>query len=304
MMLKPKRLMAGDTVGLVAPCYGVNLGDAEEPLAQMEQMGYRTKVSRHFYDRDWTFAASVEKRAEDFNEMAADDEVKMVIFGGGEVSNEILPYMDFDLIRKHPKIYCSYSDGTTPLNAITSLTGLVTYYGADPGVPGGKNLYSARSLAAAINTGTAPYTFEKCSEWTTLRGGECSGELIGGFLANFALMFGGSYLRIDKTKKYLLFLEDHEQFGSPSVTSKYLSHIEQSGFMNNVSGLILGHYADKFYPEILDILRRIADRYQIPTVKTDDFGHCATRGTIPIGVSAVLDADAQTLRFTENTVEA
>ena len=74
--------------------------------------------------------------------------------------------------------------------------------------------------------------------------------------------------------------------------------------MNNVSGLILGHYADKFYPEILDILRRIADRYQIPTVKTDDFGHCATRGTIPIGVSAVLDADAQTLRFTENTVEA
>ena len=61
-------------------------------------------------------------------------------------------------------------------------------------------------------------------------------------MANFALMFGGSYLRIDKTKKYLLFLEDHEQFGSPSVTSKYLSHIEQSGFMNNVSGLILGHY--------------------------------------------------------------
>lgn len=303
-MIKPKRLMPGDTIALIAPCDGVKPGQADGPLAQLEKIGYRTKVSRYFYDHDWTFAASAEKRAADFNEMAADDAVKMVIFGGGEVSNEILPYMDFETVRKHPKIYCSYSDGTTPLNAITSLTGLVTYYGSDPGIPGGSNLYSARSFEAAVNTGTAPYNFEKSSPWTTIRGGEGTGELIGGFLANFALMLGGSYLRIDKTKRYLLFLEDHEQFGAPNVTSKYLSHIEQSGLMENVSGLIMGHYAEKDYPDINAILSRVAERYGIPTVKTDDFGHGPFRATLPIGVSAILDADAQTLRFLENTVES
>lgn len=68
----------------------------------------------------------------DFNSMIADDDVRMLLFGGGEVCNEILPYVDYENIVKHPKIICSYSDGTTLLNAIHSKTGLITFYGASP----------------------------------------------------------------------------------------------------------------------------------------------------------------------------
>lgn len=303
-MMKPKRLMAGDTIGLIAPCCAAEDGCMEAPAAALEKLGYRVRLGAHLYDRDFTYAASIEKRAADFHAMTADDEVKMVFFGGGEVSNELLPYLDFELVRRRPKIYCSYSDGTTLLNAVTTLTGLTTFYGSNPGVCSGKELYGIRSLMAAVRDGAAPYAFEKSGPWTTLRGGECAGELIGGFLANFALILGGNYLRVDKTKKYLLFLEDHEMFGSPGVTAKYLAHLEQSGFLNNVSGLIFGHYAEREYPELTELLQRLAGRYGIPAVKTDDFGHGAFRGVLPVGACAVLDADAQTLQIVENVVEA
>ena len=72
--------------------------------------------------------------AEDSNSMAREKEVKMVLFGGGEGGEEVLPYLDYSAIRAHPKFYVSYSDGTSILSAITRKTGLVTYYGALPGM--------------------------------------------------------------------------------------------------------------------------------------------------------------------------
>ena len=165
-------------------------------------------------------------------------------------------------------------------------------------------LTAVPALIAAVCGGTAPYTFEKSGAWTTLRGGEAAGELIGGLLTNFALMLGGRWLRVDRTKKYILFLEDHETFGSPGAVAKYLAHVEQSGFMNHVSGLIFGRYSDDSHPEIGEILYRTADRFGIPAVTTGDFGHGAFQGALPVGVSALLDADAQTLQITENVVEA
>ncbi len=66
--------------------------------------------------------------------MFLDRDVKMVFFGGGEGGNELLPYINFDNIASHPKIVCSYSDGTTILNAIYTKTGLITYYGQTPGI--------------------------------------------------------------------------------------------------------------------------------------------------------------------------
>lgn len=62
--------------------------------------------------------------------MIADDSVQMLLFGGGEVSNELLPYIDYALIREHPKLICSYSDSTTLLNAIHFMCGLPVFYGA------------------------------------------------------------------------------------------------------------------------------------------------------------------------------
>ncbi len=99
----------------------------------LESLGYRVKIGENIYRDTYGYLASEMERADDINAMAADDSVKMVFFGG-EGGNEPVPYLDFETIRRHPKIYCSYSDGTTLLNTIRSKGNFVTYYGQSPGM--------------------------------------------------------------------------------------------------------------------------------------------------------------------------
>ena len=87
-----------------------------------------------------------------------------------------------------------------------------------------------------------PGEFVSNSKWRTINKGVCQGILIGGYTRNFALLTGSSYFTYDNKKKYILFLEDHEKFSQLNEVSSYIAHIEQSSFMENVVGLLFGHY--------------------------------------------------------------
>ena len=129
----PAPLKIGDTIALVSPSHVAVREEYQKLIAGMEAKGFRVKEAPNLYKHAYGYSASEEERAEDFNRMVADEEVKMVFFGGGYGENEILPLIDFEAVKKHPKIYMSYSDGTTILDAIYARTGLVTYYGQSPG---------------------------------------------------------------------------------------------------------------------------------------------------------------------------
>jgi muramoyltetrapeptide carboxypeptidase LdcA involved in peptidoglycan recycling len=91
---------------------------------------------------------------------------------------------------------------------------------------------------------------------------------------NFALSLGSKYFNIDKSKDYVLFLEDHVNFSSPWVIASYISHIEQSDL--HVKGLLWGHYAETEDPALIACLRRYGERNGIPVIACDDFGHVRT----------------------------
>jgi len=101
----------------------------------------------------------------------------------------------------------------------------------------------------------------------------------------------------DIDKKYLLFLEDHEKFSDIGAVSTYLAFIGQSAFMRGVSGLIFGHYADNIPDDLLRCLERFGEKYDIPVVYTDDFGHGMRHAILPIGIHAELNADNQHMTF-------
>lgn len=299
--MKPQSLRYGDTIGFIAPCYAMMPERMNNGLVQtIEDLGFRVKMSSNFYSTAWGFAGSDVERAVDFHEMLLDPEVKMILFGGGEVGNEILPLIDWDIVRDHPKILCSYSDGTTILNAVTSRTGLVTFYGASPRTFDGLSAYNRQSFEQRLMYGGT--THEKGSTWRTVRGGKCEGILTGGYLVNYAVMLSGEYFHIDRTKPHLLLIEDHEKFSSPAVLSKYFSHIGQSGIMDCVTGLLFGHYSTEENEQVDEILRRFADKYNIPAVHCEDFGHGANNAIFPLGAGATLDADNLTFQFTESGV--
>jgi len=300
-MIIPQKLLPNDVIGIIAPSYAVKPEEIEISLHTLEAKGFRVKLAKNLFKDTYGYAASPQERADDFNTMIADDEVKMVFFGGGEVCNEILPYVDFEAIKKHPKIICSHSDSTTILNAVYTKTTLVTYYGSCPQTFSNLTDYNFNQFKSRLMDGDAG-RFDKNSQWGTINNGKCEGTLIGGYLVNFAFMLNGGFLPYDTSCKYILFIEDHIQFSSPAVVSKCFSHIEQSGFFAHVSGLIFGHYATEYYAEIDDILKRISAKYNIPVVKCDDFGHGENNAVLPIGITATLDATNQSLSLDHQTV--
>ncbi len=102
------------------------------------------------------------------------------------------------------------------------------------------------------------------SLWRTICGGNCEGILTGGYLVNYAVMLGGVYFRIDRTKPHIHSTEENRQ--------------------------------------VDEIFRRFGEKYGIPVVRCEDFGHGANNAIFPLGVGATLDADNLTLEFTESGV--
>ena len=124
--------------------------------------------------------------------------------------------------------------------------------------------------------------------------------LFGGYASLFGLMLANQYFNYDANDKYLLFLEDHEKFSGVGAVCTYFTLIGQSNFMQNVTGLIVGNYAENAPEDLMRFFVRFGDNHNIPVVYTDDFGHGAKHAILPIGARASLDADKQQLYFTYN----
>ena len=220
--MQAKRLSQNGTIGIFCPSH---VGDVERYARNvfvMEQLGFKVKLGANMYKDTYGYAASAEERAADINALIADDSVQMILFGGGETAVEILPLIDYDNIRRHPKLFSSYSDGTSILNAIYAQTGLVTYYGAGVGEFFDLRHYDYMQFCSHFVEGHETQQFISDSNWKTLHGGSCEGTLIGGYTSLFGLMLANKYFRYDKNKKYLLFLEDHERFSNVGAVSTYL----------------------------------------------------------------------------------
>lgn len=298
--IKSPKLIKGDTIGIIAPSYAIKPEYIENSIIKLQNLGFGIKPSKHLYSDTNGYSGSVDQRAEDFNTMISDDSVRMLLFGGGEVCNEILPYIDYDNIKKHPKIICSYSDSTTILNAINSKTGLVTFYGASLRTFDILTEYNMRSFTKRVMTTDTDY--EKSSKWKTICSGKCEGTLTGGYLVNYAALQGLEYFTLENYIKYILFIEDYEKFSSPAVISKWFSNLEHHGVFKNVTGLIFGHYSDREQPLIDDILYRIGIRHDIPVVRCEDFGHGTNNAILPIGIKAGLETETNHFTFCENGV--
>lgn len=284
---KPRRLQKGDTVGIIAPCLAASEDFVRRAVAGLQAEGFRVRLAPHLFSAADGYAGSREERADDFNGMIADDEIRMLLFAGGEVCNEILPYIDLAAVAAHPKILSSYSDSTTLLNAMTAQTGLVTFYGCSLRTFVDLSPFNRDAFVRRIMTDRTDY--EKGSDWRILHTGAGAGVLTGGYLVNYAALQGHPCFSLP-SEPYLLFLEDHKMFSPPEVVSKWFSHLEQHGVFDRATGLLFGHYSENDSPLIDRILCRIGERYSIPVVRCEDFGHGSLHTVLPIGVHASLDA--------------
>jgi len=180
-LILANRIGRGGTIGIFCPSHVADMERYAPGIAAIERLGFKVKLGANMFKATYGYAAGAEERAEDINALIADDDVQIVLFGGGESAVEILPLIDYDNIRHHPKIFSSYSDGTSILNAIYAQTGLITYYGAGPGEFFDLRYYDYMQFCSHFVEGYEAKRFVSDSKWKTIKGGSCEGVLIGGY---------------------------------------------------------------------------------------------------------------------------
>jgi len=310
-IVKPRRLSPGDTVGLVLPAsLTLEADDIALAKEQLEAIGFKVVIGAHAYDRHGYFAGRDRDRAGDVNRMFADDNIAGVIcYTGGWGAPRVLPYLDYELIAKKPKVLIGYSDITALLNAVHQRTGLVTFHG-----PVGGSMFDPYTLEnfrkvvmTAEPAGLLSPPPKKSSDLVDrtnrvlrLAPGKATGRLVGGNLTLLAAMMGTPF-EVD-TEGAILFAEDiREEVYS---MDRMLTQLAQGGKFERMAGFVFGRCTDckatSFSLE--DILRDRFSAGPAPAISGLSFGHIEQKLTLPLGVTATLDANAGTLHLDESAV--
>ena len=292
----PSKLKKGDTIGVIAPSNYIEKDDLEyinASIALMEASGFKVKFGKYVFEDTLGYGTSPEKRAADINWAFKDDEVKAVMcVKGGEDSNTTLDYIDYEMIKKHPKIICGFSDNTSILNAIHEKTGLVTYHG-----PTFKSLtswetgYAYKQFIKTFAENTESLIMGEPEEkYTTIQAGQATGELVGGNLSLFTKLVCGKYAVNLQDK--ILFLEELGFEAAPEMVNSNIYYLKQNGVFDRIAGLWIGNYEHPSKVSIEKIIKNaIGDEYKFPIIKSDNFGHIDKKIIIPIGTKAEINTN-------------
>lgn len=127
----PEKLKAGDEVRVIAPARSLSIiSEKTREIAnkRIEDLGLKLTFSKHAEEMDDFASSSIESRIKDLHKAFSDKNVKAIFTViGGFNSNQLLKYIDWDLIKNNPKIISGYSDITALNDAFFAKTGLVTY---------------------------------------------------------------------------------------------------------------------------------------------------------------------------------
>jgi muramoyltetrapeptide carboxypeptidase len=305
----PPRLKPGDVVGLVSPA-GITrsrdkLNIIEETLGALD---LKLRVDEHAMDRWGYLAGKDEVRAQAINNMYQDSHVDAILtFIGGWGCARLLPYLDYDIIQKHPKIIMGFSDVTALLLAIYAKTGMVTFHG--PSGRSGWNAFTVDYVRRLLFDGEM-ITYKNPEESgdnlvqvddriQTITPGKARGPLVGGNLTVLTALMGTDYL--PEWQGHILFIEDVGE-GIYRI-DRMMTQLKLAGVLDKISGFIFGRCtdcdADSGYSSFTleEVLEDHVKPLGIPAFRGSMIGHIQNKFTIPLGVEAEIDADLGTIRL-------
>ena len=302
----PKKLIKGDTIGICAPAGAVKeKSEVTDFVAILENLGFKTKLSKHVSERFGYFSASDENRALDFMDLIEDEEVNGIFFvRGGWGCARILEHLDFDKISQNPKVIMGFSDITTLLNVISHKCDLITFHG--PGGNSSWNSYSVDYIERILVEGQNIKFENKPNDnpIRTLTKGVASGELYGGNLSVLSGLIGSDQLP-NWTGK-ILFLEDVME--EPYRIDRMLTQLKLAGVFDQISGLVLGEFrkCTPEEPEFSFTLEEVFDQhfkdFGKPVFSGAQFGHTKNKFTLPVGALVEIDATEGSIQMLESAV--
>ncbi len=301
----PKPLYPGNTVAMVGVSGCIHNDhpeqDVQEAAQVLESLGFKVRIDPTCAKQYGFLSGTDRERADALNRAFADDEIDGIwCLKGGYGVARMLPLVDWEMIRSHPKALIGFSDITALHTALHTKCGLATYHGPMP--CGGRiTQASVPALMHAISgMPECAYTNLNGNDLYSLRPGQAEGVLVGGNLSLLAALCGTEY-QLDTTDK-LLFIEE---VGEDSYrVDEFLWQLQLAGLLDRCAGILLGGFTDckEEYDHsncftVEEILAQMAERVHVPVLAGLQSGHTGDQVTLCLGRSYRMDADACALHI-------
>ena len=313
----PQRLRPGDTVALVAPA-GVTYEKDYVTTAQqsLEALGLKVVLGKHILNRFGYLAGEDRERAADINWAFADSQIHGIFcLRGGWGAARLLPFLDYSMIRRNPKVFMGYSDITTLLNALYSKSNLVTFHGPTGGSPWfdfsvekmRRLVFDGKAITMESHTRREGTLAPRLNRIQTIVPGKAKGKLVGGNLSLLANLVGTPYF--PDVSGHLLLIEEIGEY--IYRCDRMLTQLSNAGIFDDVTGVVFGSFTDCDVDpsggygtfSLMDIFNHHLGHRSKPAYFGALFGHIDEKYTLPIGVSAEMDADRGTLRLLTPAVQ-
>lgn len=274
-------LNKNDKIALVVCSNGKNIEDKER-LEKLEsilvEMGLVPVFTKYIYKDKFGRGAKAQVRAEELMSFYKNKEIKAIFdISGGDIANEILDYLDYDVIKRNYKPFFGYSDLTTVLNALRSQTNEVNY------------LYQILNI---IENEEIRINFENTFmkneqilfdvKWRFFLGSSVEGEVIGGNIRCFLKLSGTQYF--PEVENKLLFIEGLGT--SIEGLATYLAQLKQIGVFDKISGLLIGTFTkiekEVSEEELFELIQEYIPS-SLAVAKTHEVGHAKNSKALKIG---------------------
>ncbi len=304
----PAKIKEGDTIGVIAPASAPDMKQLSLSINRLTKMGFKLVLGRNIrklVQRNSLAAPKIE-RAKEFNEAFKNDDIKMILCArGGYGSIHILPYLDYDLVRDHPKIFVGYSDITALHFALNKLSGLVTFHGPMPASDPDEynstvfknfiNVLSGKSNDLSVFVDVfVKYIFK----------GKVHGKSLGTNISVGASLIGTPFYPNPEGR--ILFSED------TGITSgdldRYFSVMQLTGMLQKFRGFAFGEFKqinemEEPMPNIEDIIQQYIEELERPSIFGLPFGHGEDQMLIPLNAKMTISSDYPYVELKQNVVE-
>jgi muramoyltetrapeptide carboxypeptidase len=301
----------GGTIGVPAPASPYfNRSEILRGIEWWQALGYRVALGDGVFDRDDYVAGDAKTRAHDLTAMFLDPAVDVVqCLQGGYGSAQLIPHLDFDAIAQHPKPFVGFSDITSLHVVLRQRAGLATFYGnglMGVGDPDTTTFSRDHLLAVLKGDGTGPIPSNPDDPYARpIRGGAVTAPIAGGCLSLLMNTMGTPW-EVDVEGSIFFF----EEVDEPAyIMDGFLAQLTHAGKLQGVAGVMVGDLEKCDWREdrpewprtrsIEDVLEEYLEPLGVPVLYKLPLGHGKHHATLPLGVTATLDADARTLVIDE-----
>lgn len=330
----PSALQPGDTIRVISPSWFG--GESFIPRAMrgvklLESLGYRVEIGEHAFGNRGHVSGTTDERLHDLHAAFADPHVKMILATiGGTHAADLLPHIDFDLIRQNPKIYMGFSDNTILHTAFRVEAGLATLYGPGlltdwsehPQMPSealqtALHLMSSTEPLGAIKSPASwtdefldwesgedtrrPRQQHPNTGWNWIRKGNATGPTFGGCLE--VLQHFRQTRWWPDFSGAILCIETSEEITSPEMFDIMFGDYARMGVLDQIAGLLVARpygFDQHQHARFIKYLTARVEPYSFPVVANMDFGHTTPMITMPLGVQVRIDGTSRIVSIEES----